>query len=136
MSSLLGKEMMKKMILWWVIFCAVNATTISQTKPKPITLPPGKDSIVIEGTTAKPNDFLLKVRKAQKITIAITSPKGQARFSFDTKKVFDEGLDFMCEECRTMSEKIRPGLWIISVFHLPESKDQRPTTFSLTITLK
>lgn len=127
---------MKKIVLLCVIFCAITAPTFSQAKPKRISIPPGKDALVIEGKTDKPNEFLLKTRKAQKITLVIASPKGQARFHFDTKKAFDEGLDFMCEDCRTMSDNIPAGLWMISVFKALEAKDQRPTNFTLTITLK
>lgn len=110
----------------------LSLATYSQPKPRTITFPKGKNTVIVKGNTARENSYLFRLRLGKRVVITITSAKNNAFFSFDKKTNFDAGLDFMCEECKTMNERVGPSLWMISVFHI----EGEPTDFTLKINIK
>lgn len=124
--------MKTKIILLLLVINLLALAAFSQSNPKTVSFPKGKNTVVLTGNTARENAYVFRLRTAKRVQISITSAKSGAFFSFDKKKTFDAGLDFMCEECQTMNERVGAGLWMISVFHI----DEEPTDFILKISLK
>ena len=120
-----------------MILATAGSASAQKCQPKRIVISPTTKTLTLKGTTGGGGDFLLRLRKNQRLAINLTSTKGNAYFHFDTKEAFAGGGDFFCEDCTSLNEKItRSGNWLISVFHATFPKDKGATRYTLKITLK
>jgi hypothetical protein len=120
-----------------IILAAAGISSSQNCQPKRIVIPSAAKTTTLKGTTGGCNDFLVRLRKNQRLSINLTSTKGNAYFHFDTKAGLEGGGDFFCEDCTSFAEKIsHSGNWIISVFHGTFPKDKGATNYILKITLK
>ncbi|HEX8246565.1 MAG TPA: hypothetical protein VF599_00145 [Pyrinomonadaceae bacterium] len=133
---------MKKIIKYGLTAAAIFLATAGfasaqNCRSKRIAVPRTSKTLTLKGTTGGCNDFLIRLRRAERLSINLTSTKGNAYFHFDTKQGLEGGGDFLCEDCTSFNEKIsRSGDWIISVFHGTFPRDKGATNYTLRITLK
>ena len=132
------KKIIKCGLLAATIFLATAGFASAQKcQPKRIVIPQTSKTLTLKGKTAGCSDFLIRLRKNQRLAINLTSTKGNAYFHFDTKEAFAGGGDFFCEDCTSFNEKItKSGNWLISVFHGTFPQNKGATKYTLKITLK
>jgi hypothetical protein len=130
--------LLKTVFVILLIIGSVSFSAYSQDcQPKRIAFPKGSQTVILKGKTVSCNDYSIRLRRGQRMIINLTSTKDNAYFQFDTKAAFDQGLDFFCEDCQRMDEKItESGVWLISVFHSTFPQDKGATDYTLKITLK
>lgn len=103
------KRIVKYGLLATAIFLsAVGISSAQNCQPKRIVIHQTSKTLTLKGTTRGCNDFLLRLRKNQRLSINLTSTKGNAYFHFDTKAGLESGGDFFLRSLHELRRKNQP----------------------------
>lgn len=127
-----------KAIILTIVILGFALTAFSQTcKPKPIVFPAGSTTVTLNGNIKKCPEYLLKIKKNQRLQVKLNSPNSDVYFAMDfaNQTEEEEGGDFFCEDCKKLDEFFDfAEIWKIFVYGI-ETAENKYIAYTLTLTL-
>ncbi|MCD9185469.1 MAG: energy transducer TonB [Pyrinomonadaceae bacterium] len=127
----------KSVILTIVFLAFVSLGYAQNCKPKLIVFPADSKTVTLKGNIKKCPEYLLQIKKNQRLQIKLTSANSNVYFALDpaNPSAEEEGGDSFCEDCREFDDFFgSAGSWKIFVYG-DETVENKPVEYILTITL-